>query len=138
MMRMRRNLLTTLVAAAVLSLGLTELYFSSRDIKREVTRVEQDKASSAALSIEQLIRGLLPELEGVAQPTVAKGAAGLRERNQDFHQLLYHEKLIAELTYLDGKGREQVRTSPLELDRIGSGLDRSRSAEFLRALNLSP
>jgi two-component system, NtrC family, sensor kinase len=122
----------TLVAAAVLSVGLTELYFSSRDVKREVTRVEQDKASTAALSIEQLMQGLLRELDGVAQPTVARGAAGLQERNQDFHQLLYHEKLVGRLTYLDRNGREQVRTSPLELDRIGSGIDRSRSAEFVR------
>jgi signal transduction histidine kinase len=122
----------TLVAAAVVAVGLTELYFSSRDIKREVTRVEQDKASTAALSIQQLMGGLVRELDGIAQPTVAKGAAGFRERNQDFHQLLYHEKLISRLTYLDGNGKEQVRTSPLELDRIGRGVDRSDSAEFLR------
>jgi two-component system, NtrC family, sensor kinase len=123
----------TLVAAAVVSVGLTELYFSSRDIKRQVTRVEQDKASTAALSIEQLMQGLIRELDGIAQPTVAHGAAGLRERNQDFHQLLYHEQLISRLTYLDGSGKEQVRTSPLELDRIGRGVDRSRSPDFLDA-----
>ena len=128
----------TLVAAAVLSVGLSELYFSSRDIKRQVTRVEQDKASSAALSVEQLVDGLLRELDGVAQPTVAKGAAGLTERNQDFHRLLDHEELLTQLTYLDGKGREQVRTSALEIDRIGLGTDRSTSPEFTRARSGRP
>jgi signal transduction histidine kinase len=123
----------TLVAAAVISVGLTELYFSSRDIKRAVTRVEQDKASSAAISVGQLMQELIRELDGVAQPTVGKGEAGLRERNQDFRRLLDHEKLINELTYLDGGGKEQVRTSPLEIDRIGSGIDRSRSTPFVRA-----
>ena len=34
-----------LVAAAVLSVGLTELYFSYQDSKRALTRVERDKAS---------------------------------------------------------------------------------------------
>jgi signal transduction histidine kinase len=122
----------TLVAAAVVSVGLTELYFSSRDIKRAVTRVEQDKASSAAISVGQLMQELIRELDAVAQPTVGKGEAGLRERNQDFHRLLDHEKLISQLSYLDGSGKEQVRTSPLEIDRIGSGVDRSTSTPFVR------
>jgi signal transduction histidine kinase len=123
----------TLVAAAVVSVGLTELYFSSQDTKSAVTRVEQDKASSAATSIEQLMQGLLRELDAVAQPTVGRRAAGLSERNQDFHRLLDHEKLISQLSYLDGSGKEQVRTSPLEIDRIGTGIDRSTSAEFVHA-----
>jgi two-component system, NtrC family, sensor kinase len=122
----------TLVAAAVVSVGLTELYFSYRDSEKAVTRVEQDKASSAARSIEQRMQELLRELDGVAQRTVGKGAAGFIERKQDFHRLLDHEKLIGRLIYLDASGREQVRTSPLEIDRIGRGIDRSRSAEFAR------
>ena len=123
----------SLVAAAVISVGLTTLYFSSRDIKREVTRVEQDKASTAAISIEQLVQELLRELDAAAQPTIGRGEAGLEERKQDFHRLLDHEGRISQLSYLDGSGKEQVRISPLEVDRIGSGIDRSRSADFLRA-----
>jgi signal transduction histidine kinase len=131
-------IVVALVAAAMISVGLSELYFSSRDTKREVTRHEQDKASSASLSIEQLVEGLLLELDAVAQPTVAKGAAGLRERNPDFHRLLDHEELISQLTFLDNSGREQVRTSPLEIDRIGLGVDRSTSPEFLLARKGKP
>jgi two-component system NtrC family sensor kinase len=126
-------IVVALVAAAIISVGLSELYFSSRDIKRQVTRIEQDKASSASLSVEQLVGGLLRELDAVAQPTVAKGTAGLEERNQDFHRLLDHEELISQLTFLDGSGREQVRTSPLEIDRIGLAIDRSRSPQFVLA-----
>jgi two-component system, NtrC family, sensor kinase len=126
-------IVVALVAAAMISVGLSELYFSSRDVKREVTRSEQDKASSASLSVEQLVDGLLRELDAVAQPTVAKGTAGLEERNQDFHRLLDHEELISQLTFLDGSGIEQVRTSPLEIDRIGLGIDRSTSAQFVLA-----
>jgi signal transduction histidine kinase len=132
------TVVVTLVAAAVISVGLTELYFSSRDIKREVTRVEEGKAASAATSIEQLMQELLRALDAVAQPTVGKGAPGLSERNQDFHRLLEHEKLISRLSYLDASGKEQVRTSPLEIDRIGSGIDRSSSAEFVRARARQP
>ena len=51
-------IVVTLVAAAVISVGLTELYFSYQDSKRAVARVERDKASSAATSIEQLAKDL--------------------------------------------------------------------------------
>jgi hypothetical protein len=123
----------TLVAAAVVSVGLTELYFSYQDSKRALTRVEQDKASTAATSIEQQIQEILRELEAVAQPTVDRGAAGLAERNEDFQRLLDREKFVSQLTYLDATGKERVRTSPLETDRIGSGIDFSRTPKFIRA-----
>ena len=122
-----------LVAAAGLSVGLTELYFSYRDTKRALTRVEQDKAFTAAAVIEQTMQDVLRELVGLAQPSANRGIAGLTERNQDFHRLLARERLISELSYLDRSGRERVRTSPLELDRIDSGIDFSRSETFRRA-----
>jgi signal transduction histidine kinase len=123
----------TLVAAAIVCVGLTELYFSYQDSKKALTRVERDKASSAATSIEQLMQKILLELDAVAQATDDRGAAGLAERNQDFHRLLEREQLVSQLSYLDGTGKEQVRTSPLEIDRIGSGIDLSRTSKFIRA-----
>jgi signal transduction histidine kinase len=123
----------TLVAAGIVSVGLTELYFSYQDSKRALTRVERDKASTAATSIEQQMQELQRELEAVAQPTVEKGRAGLAERNQDFERLFGREKLVTELSYLDSTGKERVHTSPLEINRIDTGIDRSRSAAFTRA-----
>jgi signal transduction histidine kinase len=123
----------TLVAAAVVSVGLTELYFSYQDSKKALTRFERDKASSAATSIEQLVQNLLLELEAVAQPTTARGTAGLKERNQDFHRLLDRDSSITRVSYVDASGSEQVRTSALETDRIGSGTNLSSSPKFLAA-----
>jgi two-component system, NtrC family, sensor kinase len=123
----------TLVAAAIVSVGLTELYFSYQDSKRALTRVERDKASTAATSIEQQLQDLQRELEAVAQPTVGKGRAGLAERNQDFERLFGREELVTELSYLDSTGKERVHTSPLEINRIDSRIDRSKSVAFTRA-----
>jgi two-component system, NtrC family, sensor kinase len=123
----------TLVAAAIVSVGLTELYFSYQDSKRALTRVERDKASSAATFVEQLMQDILRQLEAVAQPTDRNGQAGLTERNQDFHRLLEREEFVSQLSYLDSTGKEQVRTHPLEIDRIGRGTDLSRSPKFVRA-----
>jgi two-component system, NtrC family, sensor kinase len=123
----------TLVAAAVLSVGLTELYFTYQDSKRTLSRVELDKASSAATSIEQQVQEILRELDAVAQPTVERGRAGLAERSQDFHRLLERDEFVGQLTYLDSTGAERVRTSLLKTDRINRGIDLSGSAEFTRA-----
>jgi hypothetical protein len=71
-----------LVAAASVSVGLTELYFSYQDSKRALTRVERDKAAVAAAAIEQQMQDVRRELEALAQPTEDKGAAGLTERNE--------------------------------------------------------
>ena len=122
-----------LVAAAVVSVGLTELYFSYQDSKRALTRVERDQAFSAAASIEQRMQDVVGELDALAQPTVETGKAGLIERKQAFHGLFLRDKLISELSYLDASGRERVRASPLKLDRVNSGRDFSGAEEFVRA-----
>ena len=123
----------TLVAAAVISVGLTELYFSYQDSKRALTGFERDKALSAATSIEQLVQDLLLELDAVAQPTTSTGNAGLQERNQDFHRLLDRDRSISRVSYVGANGHEQVRTSALETDRIGTSTDLSQSHTFLVA-----
>src|SRR6266513_2830995 len=123
----------TLVVAAVVSVGLTELYFSYQDSKKALTRFERDKASAAATSIEQLVQNLLLELDGVAQPTAVGGSAGRRQRNQDFHRLLDRDSSVSRVSYVDAHGREQVRTSALDTDRLRAGKDLSRSPEFLLA-----
>ena len=120
-------IVVALVGAAIVSVGLTELYFSYHDSRSALSRVEQDKAAAAAASIEQQMQEVLRQLQAVAQPTVAPGTAGLAERNQDFHRLLGRETLVSQLSYLDAAGKESVRSSPLELDRIDSGIDFSRS-----------
>ena len=56
----------TLVAAAIVSVGISEFWFSYEDSKRAVTEAEADKASSAAISIRQFLDELGGDLEGVA------------------------------------------------------------------------
>jgi two-component system, NtrC family, sensor kinase len=123
----------TLVGAAIVSVGLTELYFSYQDSKRALTRFERNKASTAATVIEQEVQDILDELEGFAQPTIAKGHAGLKERDDDFHRLAEREERVTQLSYLDPNGKEQVRTNPLEVSRFGRGTDFSRDPVFTRA-----
>jgi two-component system, NtrC family, sensor kinase len=124
------TVVVALVAAAIVSVGLTELYFSYQDSKRALTRAEQDKASAAAASIEQTMENVLREIEAIAQPTTKTGRAGLTERSQDFDGLFLRDRFISELSYVDAAGRERVWSSWHEIDRINSGIDRSDSAAF--------
>src|SRR5262249_49271666 len=89
----------TLVAAAVVAIRLTELYFSYQDSKRTITRAERAKASSAALSIGQFVQETLGELEGVATPEPSSA------RFRDFEHLFVRDARIASLTYLDKRGK---------------------------------
>jgi signal transduction histidine kinase len=123
----------TLVAAAIISVGVSESYFTYEDSQRAVTSSEADKASSAAVSIDQFIQEILGDLGSVAQPMVDPG--GL-ERLQAFRGLLGRQKLVSQLTYLDASGRECVRAYSFEINEIDNracGSDRSNSPEFIRA-----
>jgi len=121
-----------LVAAAIVSVGVTEFYFSYEDSKVAVTGVEADKASSAAVSIDQFIQEILDDLESVARSPVDPDPL---DRIQEFRGLLARQKLLSELTYLDARGRECVRAYSFEINELESwtcGSDRSQSQEFIR------
>ena len=123
-----------LVAAAIVSVGISEFYFSYEDSKRAVTEVEADKASSAAISIDQFIRELLGDLDVVAQP-IPDDPTGT-ERERSFKNLFLRQRAVSALTYLDAAGTECVHAYSNEIDLIDSLTcqgDRSDSDEFRRA-----
>jgi signal transduction histidine kinase len=122
-----------LVAAAIVSLGVTELYFSYEDSKLAVTGVEADKASLAADSIDRFIQEIVADLDGVARPQSVPDPGG---RLQDFGLLLRRKTVFNELSYLDATGRDCVHAYSFEIGEIESktcGPNRSSSPEFLRA-----
>ena len=123
-----------LVAAAIVSVGISESYFSYADSQRAVTDAEAEKASSAAISIGQFIQELEDDLGGVAQP-IPRDPGGT-ERDRSFKNLFLRQPAISALTYFDATGRACVRAYSNEIDEIddltcennGSG-----SVEFRRA-----
>ncbi len=123
-----------LVAAAILSVGISESWFSYEDSQRAVTEAEADKASSAAISIRQFIQELESDLDTVAQPISGDQAGTERERS--FKNLFLRQRAISALTYLDATGTECVHAYSKEIDQINSLTcegDRSDSEEFRRA-----
>jgi signal transduction histidine kinase len=120
-----------LVAAAIISVGISESWFSYEDSKRAVTEAEADKASSAAISIRQFFQELERDLDAVAQPIPGDFAGTERERS--FKSLFLRQRAISALTYLDATGTECVHAYSNEIDEINSRTcegDRSKSEEF--------
>ena len=123
-----------LVAAAIISVGISESYFSYEDSQRAVTGAEADKASSAAISIRQFIEGLDSDLEGVAQ--LISGDSTGAERERSFKNLFLRQPAISALTYLDATGMACVQTYSIEIDQINSTMCEgvpSNSAAFRHA-----
>ena len=123
-----------LVAAAVISVGVSEFYFSSLDSQRAVTAAEADKASSAAISMRQFFDEIVGDLDRVNKP-IPNDADGVA-RWASFSSLFLRQRALSELSYLDATGTECVHAYSDEVDKIRSttcDLDRSGSDEFVRA-----
>ena len=121
-----------LVAAAIVSVGVTELYFSYEDSKLAVTGVEADKASSAAVSIDQFIWEIVDDLDSVAGSPADPDRS---VRLQEFGGLIQRQQVFSELIYLDPLGRECVHAYSFEINKLETKDctgDRSSSPEFLR------
>src|SRR5439155_7048098 len=107
-----------LVTAAIVSVGISESYFSYEDSIRAVTEAEADKASSAAISIRQFIQELESDLDAVAQPISGDSAGTEHERS--FKSLFLRQRAISALTYLDATGTDCVHSYSNEIDEINS------------------
>ena len=127
-----------LVAGAIVSVGLSEFYFSYQDSTRTITQSEADKAATAAKSIHQFVADILSDLQSVSRPGVDPDFS---DRLAQFAGLLSRQKLLSGIAYLNAAGIECVHAYSFEANRInipvpgtlpGSSckVDRSVSPEF--------
>src|SRR5215813_9907853 len=123
--------LVALVGGSLLINALIELYYSYGESRQALSAVQREKAVGAATVIEQFVR----EIEG--QVGWATGflptGSGLEQRRLDFFRLLRQAPAITEVTYIDGDGREQIKTSRLAMDTLASGADLSNEPKFANA-----
>jgi len=121
------------VVAALLVNGAVELYFGYQESKDALSRLQQGKAASAAIRIEQFIREIERQMAWATQPQLLVGPAALEQRRIDYLRLLRQVPAITELSYIDPSGHEQVRVSRLAVDVVGGHLDVSDEARFIKA-----
>lgn len=124
--------LVGLVTIALVATGAANMWLSYTRATEAAVSVQRDKALVAAGRVAQFIG----ELESqIGWTTGAEWAqSNLGERRYDFIRLLRQAPAIADLQFIDGAGREQLRLSRLERDVVGSGADRSTEPSFVRAV----
>jgi signal transduction histidine kinase/DNA-binding response OmpR family regulator len=135
--------LVALVGGVLTISSLVDLYFSYQEAKREVARLEREKALGAAdrierfvIEIEHRIRAVtLPVsddtlMSSVGGPQATGEGALLAQREVDFARLLRNEPAISEVRHLDSRGKESLRVARFALDEIGGGDDFSQSPAF--------
>jgi GAF domain-containing protein/anti-sigma regulatory factor (Ser/Thr protein kinase) len=124
-------LFIALVGAALLVTSGFDFWFSYRENKAALVRVQQEKAQAAAARIEDAI---LEYERQIGWTTHAQWAAApLDQRRQDYFRLQRQVPAITELTELDTQGREQLTVSRLKMDVIGSESDFSQTPAFKEA-----
>ena len=125
--------LVALVSAVLLLGGSAQSYFTYRDSRAELTRIQRFQALAAAAQIEQLLAAIFPPINGTIAEANATGAADPLILREEYRRLLRQDSAVDAVRHLDALGREQVFVSRVELDQIGSRQDFSQDAGFLAA-----
>jgi hypothetical protein len=114
-------LFVAVTSASLIINGLVDIWFTFRDYRTALFRIQKEQAISAASKITQFIK----EIEGQLGWTtnLSWETATTEQRELDGRRLLRQVPAIAELALLDGEGRERLRISRQAMDQVGSNID---------------
>src|SRR5271168_1310885 len=125
-------LFVAVVAVALLSNGIFEVFFYYREHKAALIRIQHEQAEAAAAKIGQFIKEIESQLGWTTQ--LPWSAGSIEQRQFDALRLLRQVPAITELAQVDSAGKERLRVSRLAMDVLDSGLDLSKDAKFSEAV----
>src|SRR6266566_2451815 len=125
-------LFLAVVCVALLTSGLSEVWFSYQEHKASLIRIQREQAEAAAAKIGQFIKEIESQIGWTTQLPWSAGT--LEQRRFDGLRLLRQVPAITELAQLDATGHEQLRVSRLAMDVVGSQADFSKDPKFIDAL----
>jgi signal transduction histidine kinase len=125
-------LFVAVVALALLSNGMFEVFFYYREHKAALIRIQREQAEAAAAKIGQFIKEIESQLGWTTQ--LPWSAGSVEQRRFDALRLLRQVPAITELAQVDSTGKERLRVSRLAMDVIDSGLDLSNDPKFTEAV----
>ena len=120
-----------IVSAALIANGLLDIWFSYREQKALLIRIQREQADAAATKISQFVKEIEGQLGWTTQ--LAWSASSIEQRRLEALRLLRQVPAITELTLLDPSGREQLKVSRLTMDVVASQTDRSKEPAFVEA-----
>jgi signal transduction histidine kinase len=125
-------LFVAVVAVALLSNGIFEVFFYYREHKAALIRIQHEQAEAAAAKIGQFIKEIESQLGWTTQ--LPWSAGSIEQRRFDALRLLRQVPAITELAQVDATGKERLRVSRLAMDVVDSGIDLSKDPKFTEAV----
>jgi signal transduction histidine kinase/CheY-like chemotaxis protein len=109
-----------------------DIWWSYRDQESLLARIHRAHSNAAAARISDFIRGIEAQLSWMTYRAWSDGNP--EQRYLEALRLLRQVPPITELRLIDDKGREQLKVGRLAKDEVGTGIDRSRDADYLATL----
>jgi two-component system, NtrC family, sensor kinase len=125
-------LLAGLVSVALIANGLLDIWFSYREQRALLVRIQAEQAAAAAARISHFVTEIEGQMGWTTQ--MAWNTWDIQQRRLEALRLLRQVPPITELALLDASGREQLKVSRLAMDVVGSAIDRSGEPAFAAAL----
>jgi signal transduction histidine kinase len=125
-------LIASIVSAALIANGLLVIWFSYREQKTLLMRIQREQADAAAARISQFVKEIEGQMGWTTQ--LAWTARNMEQRRLEALRLLRQVPAITELALLDPSGLEQLKVSRLAMDVLGSQTDRAKEPAFLEAV----
>ncbi|HEV7880629.1 GAF domain-containing protein [Bradyrhizobium sp.] len=125
-------LFVAVVAVALLSNGIFEVFFYYREHKAALIRIQHEQAEAGAAKIGQFIKEIESQLGWTTQ--LPWSAKSIEDRRFDALRLLKQVPAITELAQIDSTGKERLRVSRIAINVVESGLDLSKDPKFTEAV----
>jgi two-component system, NtrC family, sensor kinase len=126
------QLLVAVVSLPLLAIGAFNIWSAYQDHKSALIRLQRAQAEAAAAKIGQFISEVEGQLRLVIQLSIS--ATTTEQRRFELRLLLRQAPAITEVVQVDGDGREQLKVSRLEIDKINPGADLSQKPKFVMAM----
>src|SRR6516165_6352302 len=126
------GLFLAVVCIALLTNGLSEIWFSFQEHKASLIRIQREQAEAAAAKISQFIKEIESQVGWTTQLPWSAGT--IDQRRFDGLRLLRQVPAITELSQLDSTGKEQLRVSRLAMDVVAAQVDYSKDPKFTEAV----
>ena len=107
-----------LTLTLLLASGAVEAYFSYREAREQLARMQALQAQAAAAEIEQYLAAIERSLAQVQALPWGRPGFGAPERRAELQRALALHPSVVEIRDLDGRGHEQLFVSRLEPDRL--------------------
>src|SRR5262249_30641669 len=120
------------LCAALVANGLLDIWFSYREQKALLIRIQREQAEAVAAKIGQFIKEIESQLNWATQLPWSAGM--IEQRRLDGLRLLRQVPAITGPAELESAGKERLRVSRVAMDVIDSQIDRSKEAAFVEAV----